>query len=214
VAGAEAPTPPSTAALVKASVVAAAGAAAILLTLVLPAEYGVDPLGAGKALGLDVLAPTAASSSPVPPPEGELPVPVQQGSFALYPVEYKVDSRELTLGPYEYVEYKYHLVQNATMLFSWEASGDVLHDFHGDRDGAPPDAAESYDGQPRREADGSFVAPFSGIHGWFWENPGADTITIRLITAGFYSAAHEFHYDGSRQSREVRGLDAIARNDE
>ncbi len=96
------------------------------------------------------------------------------------------------------------------MLFSWAASGDVLHDFHGDRDGAAANAAESFDGRPRREADGSFAAPFSGIHGWYWENPGASTVTVRLATAGFYTEAHEFHYDGTRQARDVRSLDTIA----
>jgi hypothetical protein len=107
------------------------------------------------------------------------------------------------------LEYKYQLAENAVMLFSWVASGDVMHDFHGDRDGAPANAAVSYDRQPRRQADGSFTAPFSGIHGWFWENPGGTTITVRVTTAGFYIGAHEFHYDGTRQSREVRGLDTI-----
>jgi hypothetical protein len=135
---------------------------------------------------------------------------VQEGVVALYPGEYQYDSREFLLGPYEYLEYKYHLAQDATMLFSWTASGDVVHDFHGDRDGAPANAAESFDNQPRRRADGSFTAPFSGIHGWYWENPGGSAITVRLTTAGFYTAAHEFHYDGTRLPREVRGLDTIA----
>ena len=67
--------------------------------------------------------------------------------------------------------------------------------------------------QPRRRADGSFTAPFSGIHGWFWVNPGADTITVRVTTAGFYTAAHDFSFDGTRQGREVRGLDSIAVGD-
>jgi hypothetical protein len=151
----------------------------------------------------------AGAFAPVPPPEGDTLAPLQQGAFALYPGEYKFDARELVLGPYEYVEFKYHLAKDATMLFSWTADGDVMHDFHGDPDGAPADAAQSYDKQPRRRADGSFTAPFSGIHGWFWENPGGETITVRLTTAGFYTAAHQFRFDGTRQTREVRALDTI-----
>ena len=100
--------------------------------------------------------------------------------------------------------------QGATMLFSWRASGDVMHDFHGDREGqSGATAAQSYDARPRREADGSFEAPFAGIHGWFWENPGGETITIRLTTAGFYSSAHQFRFDRTRFEREVRALDTI-----
>ena len=198
---------PSLGGLAKAAGVSLLVAAVLLVTVVLPAEYGIDPFGVGGALGLATLSQPLA---PVPPPEGDTLAPVQEGLVALYPGEYRYDSREFVLGPYEYLEYKYRLAENATMLFSWTASGDVLHDFHGDRDGAPANEAQSYDRQPRRRADGSFTAPFSGIHGWFWENPAGTTITVRVTTAGFYTGAHEFHYDGTRLPREVRELDTIS----
>ena len=200
---------PTAASLAKAIGAAALVAAVVLVIAVLPAEYGIDPLGAGKALGLASISQAAVEAVP-PPPVGDTFAPVQQGAVALYPGEFKVDSREFVLGPYEYIEYKYHLGKDASMFFSWNASGNVVHDFHGDADGAPASAAQSYDKNPRRRADGSFTAPFSGIHGWFWENPGGDSITVRLTTAGFYTAAHEFHFDGTRRPRDVRALDSIA----
>lgn len=192
--------------IAKAVVISTLAASVILVTAVLPAEYGIDLVGTGRALGLDVLS-GAGALAPVPPPQGDALAPMQEGQVALYPAAYRYDARELTLGPYEYLEFKYRLAEGATMLFAWTASGAVLHDFHGDRDGAPANAAVSYDQRPRREAYGSFAAPFSGIHGWYWENPGAATITVRLTTAGFYTEAHEFHYDGTRVVREVRALD-------
>lgn len=198
----------STRALVKAIALALTLASVLLVAIVLPAEYGVDPLGTGDALGLTALS--APVLAPIPPPEGEDLAPVSMGAVALYPGEYKFDSREIVLGPYEYVEFKYHLAKDATMLFSWTASGDVVHDFHGDPDGASADAAQSFDKAPRRRADGSFTAPFTGIHGWYWENPEGETITIRLNTAGFYTSAHQFRFDGTRQAREVRALDTIS----
>jgi hypothetical protein len=199
---------PSLRTLAVASVISLVVAALVLVTAVLPAEYGIDPLGTGRMLGFTALS-QAGAVTPVPPPQGESLAPVPQGAFALYPGEYKFDSREFVLGPYEYVEYKYHLVKDATMLFSWTADGDVVHDFHGDPEGAPANSEQSYDKQPRRRADGSFTAPFSGIHGWFWENPGGETITVRVTTAGFYTSAHEFHFNGTRQDRQVRALDSI-----
>jgi hypothetical protein len=199
---------PSARALIQATVLAFTVAMIVLVTVVLPAEFGVDPLGTGRMLGVSALS--GAAIAPVPPPEGEALAPTQIGQVALYPGEYKLDSREIVLGPYEYVEFKYHLEKGATMLFSWTANGAVVHDFHGDPDGASSSAAQSYDKEPRQRADGSFVAPFSGIHGWFWENPGGETVTIRLTTAGFYASAHQFRYDGTRQAREVRALDSIA----
>ena len=198
----------SSSGIAKAIIISTLAASVLLVTVILPAEYGVDPLGAGRALGLDVLS-GVGELAPVPPPQGDTLAPVQEGQVALYPAAYRYDAREVTLGPYEYLEFKYRLAEDATMLFAWSASGSVLHDFHGDRDGAPANAAVSYDSQPRREAYGSFAAPFSGIHGWYWENPGGSTVTVRLTTAGFYTEAHEFHYDGTRLEREVRSLDTL-----
>ncbi len=89
------------------------------------------------------------------------------------------------------------------MVFAWKANGDLVHDFHGDADGASAETAQSYDKEPHRQANGSFVAPFSGIHGWFWENPGDEPVTITLTTAGFYTSAHEFHMDRKRFRHDV-----------
>ena len=114
--------------------------------------------------------------------------------------------------PVQYVEFKYHLGKDAVMLFSWSADGNVLQDFHGDPDGAAG-AAQSYDKKPRRKSDGMFTAPFSGIHGWYWENPGAEPVTIKVTTAGFYTTAHEFTMKNTREERHVRGIDAIPVSD-
>lgn len=46
------PDLPSARSLARATLVAIAVAAALLLTVVLPAEYGIDPTGAGRVLGL------------------------------------------------------------------------------------------------------------------------------------------------------------------
>jgi hypothetical protein len=202
------PLAPSARTLALASLVAVLAAVALLLIAVLPAEYGIDPLGTGKALGLLALS-QAGDREPVPPPLGTALVPVQEGNIALYPGEYKVDSRVFVLGPYEYVEFKYHLGKDAVMLFSWSADGDVLQDFHGDPDGAQASATQSYDKQPRRKSAGTFMAPFSGIHGWYFENPGADTVTVKVTTAGFYTTAHQFTMRGTREERHVQGVEAI-----
>jgi hypothetical protein len=204
---------PSAKTLAIASALAVSGAIVILLTAVLPAEYGIDPLGIGRRLGFFAMS-QAAAPEPVAPPTGAALAPVQEGNVGLYPGPYKVDSRTFVLGPYEYLEFKYHLAKDATMLFSWEADGNIQQDLHGDRDGVKGDeATTSYDKTPRRKADGSFTAPFSGIHGWFWENPAGESVTVKLTTAGFYTTAHEFHSDRTRYVREVQSLTAIPATD-
>jgi hypothetical protein len=202
------PQAPSAKTLAIASGIALAAAGIVLMTAVLPAEYGIDPLGTGRALGFSALS-RAGAADPVPPPQGAVLAPTPDGQIALYPGEFKVDSRSFELGPYEYVEFKYHLAKEAEMLFSWSADGNVMQDFHGDRDGGDKDATQSYDKQPRRKSDGSFTAPFSGIHGWYWENPGGETVTVKVATAGFYAAAHQFTMTGKREDRQVRGVEVI-----
>ena len=194
--------------LLKATVAAFAVAAVLLVAVVLPAEYGVDPTGVGTALGLTAIASPALA--PVPALQGGTLAPTALGPIDLYPGQYKFDARAIVLGPYEYVEFKYQLAEGATMLFSWSADGDVMHDFHGDREGAASDAAQSFDAAPRRQADGSFTAPFSGIHGWYWENLGGTPVTVTLHTAGFYTIGHQFNSDRTRRTHEVRALETIS----
>jgi hypothetical protein len=162
-----------------ATAVAFAVAAMLLVTIVLPAEYGIDPLGTGRLLGLTALADGTT------------------GAISPQPGEYKLDSNEFVLGPYEFIEYKYRLEKGGVMIFSWEATADVIYDFHSEPDGAPEGYAESFDKSTVARAHGTYTAPFSGIHGWLWENPGAETVTVKLTTAGFYSAAQEFRDNDS-----------------
>jgi hypothetical protein len=101
--------------------------------------------------------------------------------------------------------------KGATMLYTWTAAAGVHHDMHGEHpaEGGGEPVAESYDKSDRKEAHGSFTAPFTGIHGWFWENPGGEPINIRLTTGGFYSGAVEIRSDRTRHPHELKGPDAV-----
>lgn len=165
--------------------VAFAIAAAIVVAFVLPAEYGRDPLGTGRTLGLIRI------SSPPPPASPEPPA-----------TEYRVDGTQFVLGPYEFVEYKYRLAEGAVMLYTWSATAAVIHEFHGDPD-SNPDAPVSFEKKDRRQASAAFTAPFAGIHGWYWENPGAEPVTITLTSAGFYTSAIELRSDRTRRVHEL-----------
>src|SRR5829696_4132508 len=96
-----APPVPSARTLAAASAAALLAAAIILVVAVLPAEYGIDALGTGKALGFSGLS-QAGRAEPVPPPHGTVLAPVPNGPVSLYPSDYKVDSRTFALGPYEF----------------------------------------------------------------------------------------------------------------
>jgi hypothetical protein len=184
-------------------------AAVILLTIVLPAEYAIDPLGIGRRLGLTQMSAPRLTPVENLTGDGVALTPVQNGPVGQYPAEYKFDVVEIALEPYEYVEYKYHLEKGASMLYAWTATAPLIHDLHGEPDGGSG-AEESFDKQDRKDAYGSLTAPFSGIHGWYWENPGGDAITIRLTSAGFYSSALEIRSDRTRRLRNLRPLETLS----
>lgn len=198
---------PSTLALAKATMIALLGATAILVTVVLPAEYGIDPLGTGGVLGLTGMSrPVSASPSEERFAGATAVTPAVEGPLAHHSAEYKVDSAEFKLGPYEYVEYKYRLEKGASMLYSWAASSDVVHDLHGQPNGDPRPPEQSFDKRTRRQAHGALTAPFSGVHGWYWENLGGETVTVTLTTAGFSSAAQETRIDGTSVLHELKSI--------
>jgi hypothetical protein len=175
--------------------IALAVALLILFVAVLPAEYGIDPLKTGAALGLTQLA-----AAPEKAPAGAAPkAPVQTGVYTAQPAVYKVDSEDLSLRPGEGVEIKYHMQKGAGMVYAWKASGNVAFEFHGEPDNKPnKDYFESYELDDKIGKDhsfGAFTAPTTGIHGWFWENKTKKEVMIHLTTAGFYDSA-KMYSDG------------------
>ena len=201
--------------LIRTTAIALVIAGVMLVTVVLPAEYGVDPVGTGHWLGLtEIAAPTLAPAEPLNQAGAAL-APAQKGPLGIYPGEFKFDVYEIALAPYEYVEYKYRLEKGAMMLYAWSATGALRHDQHGERAAGAGDepAEESFDKEDRRQANGSLTAPFAGIHGWYWENPGAETITIRLTSAGYYTSAIEIRSDRTRRTRTLKAIDTLHTGD-
>ena len=189
------PSGPSGRTLAKATIVSIIGAGVLLVSIVLPAEYGIDPLGTGRALGLAHLSGAAAET--IQPAAGG-PVFSQSGG-------HKTDTREFKLGPYEYIEFKYELDTGATLLYDWKATAPVTFNFHTDPAGKPKEASESFEKGEAVEKHGAYVAPYPGIHGWYWENPTGEDITVRLSTIGFFNSAKEFHHDGTTRTFELPG---------
>jgi hypothetical protein len=180
---------PSAGRIAAATGVALLVAAVVLVTAVLPAEYGIDLVGTGKLLGLVQLADA------------------RPGVLTAQPGEYRVDKIEFVLGPFESVEYKYRIEQGGSMLFSWQSTGQVVAELHSEPDGAPKGYAETFDKQQGTAQHGTYTAPFSGIHGWYWENVDKKDVRIILTTAGFYSKALEFSGGGTfdHEVRDLRG---------
>jgi hypothetical protein len=186
------PAPPSRRKLLTAVTLAAAGAALLLVTIVLPAEYGIDPLGTGEALGLVVLSGPAAE------------IPVRSDGLIAQDAEYHVDRITFDLEPGEFVEYKYRLEAGRAMVYAWTATAPVRTEMHSEADGAPEGTAEFFEvEESTRGRSGSYVAPFPGIHGWYWLNEGDAPASVTLHAAGFFDESAEFR-EGTSGPRRRR----------
>ena len=153
----------------------ALGVAFVLLVgFVLPAEYGKDPTGLGGMLGLTGLAD-------LPPP-----------ALSKQAHSYHRDNSSFTLAPYESLEYKYELNEGAGLVFAWAADGELEFDFHAEPLGADEGFAESFDIGHGERRNGTYIAPFTGEHGWFWENRGTEVVTVTLNASGFSEGAREY----------------------
>ena len=180
---------PSKSALAKAAGIALLVALLLLFTVVLPAEYGFDPLKTGAALRLTGISQTPEVKRGAAP----TPAPGKMGVYRAEPGIYKVESEDFTLSPGEGMEMKYHMQKGAEMVYAWKANGKLTYEFHGEPDQKPTkDYFESYelDDKVGKDASyGSFTAPTTGIHGWFWQNKGKKDVQFHLTVAGFFDSA-------------------------
>ncbi|MDZ4079751.1 MULTISPECIES: hypothetical protein [Hydrocarboniphaga] len=168
--------------LLKATAIALAGAAVLLVTTVMPAEFGVDPTGIGKVLGLSALhASEASAASPASTvPNTEMAVIANEAPF-------QTKEMMLVLQPNEGAEIKAAMREGDSFVFTWKAEGGAVNfDMHGE----PPNAGDQFSSYWRdREqtaAHGNFIAPFDGAHGWYWSNKGTQPVTVIVRVSGFF----------------------------
>jgi hypothetical protein len=183
--------------------VAAIVAAVILLVAVLPAEYGIDPTGIGRVLGLDELNAPASRTIEVRDVIGgnervrevEIPAfnePVPLPNPAVHQVEDRpIQTRTMavTLDVDQETEVKTVLRASKVIEYTWKTDGGLVYcDMHGHDPAAGQEFFVRYreDQEGATEATGSLVAPFDGEHGWYWLNLHDGPVTITLTVTGFF----------------------------
>ena len=211
---------PSARRLLRSTILALVAALVILVTMVLPAEYGIDPTGIGRVLGLAEMgeikgqlaeeaeadrqqhaerAETARKQSMLDQTLGFFFASAhaqtsEDGTAALEtgPAEPQ-DRFVVTLAPGGYVEAKLIMDAGAVASYRWQAEGGLInYDLHGHgREGE----SESYDkGRGVSDRSGTFTAAFAGEHGWFFRNRDKQDLTLTFEVQGDYS---EFRQAGA-----------------
>lgn len=196
---------PTSRQLIASTLVAIAGAAAILFTVVLPSEYGIDPTGAGRAFGLtemgeikvqlaqeaaaDRVSETSKASDEAVasgvPTVGQRIAPAQADTQSP-DAAVRSDQTEVVLKPGQGAEVKVAAAKGARIEFDWSVRGGIVnYDTHAD---APGISYHGYGkGKQSGGETGTLVAAFDGKHGWFWRNRTENTVTIILKTTGAYT---------------------------
>lgn len=191
---------PSPRALLRSTLIAMAGAAMLLVTVVLPAEYGVDPTGLGRVLGLTqmgkiklALAREAEAHQAAEAAARGTPAPVvPSGEFgpqaALTDSDGRSDVTTLTLGPNEGREIKMVMREGSRANYSWATVGGLVNfDMHAEPSAGPSGSYHTYGKSNGVGSDsGVLIAAFDGNHGWYWRNVGEDSVTVTLHTRGEY----------------------------
>jgi hypothetical protein len=184
----------SKALLMRGMLAAVVVAGLVLTAAVLPAEYGIDPTGIGQAIGLKGLSSKADGNTKSATAQAVVDVDslahTQKTVVAKQKVAYRSDIREVFLAPGKGLEIKTHLAKGATLIYSWKTKDGekISHDFHGDPVNAKNDEFESFIEEKNvSESNAALIAPFTGVHGWYWKNNGAAPVTILLQASGFYT---------------------------
>ena len=193
---------PDSKSLVKATSIAVVAALVILVTIVLPAEYGIDPTGIGAATGLTALNAEAVQVIEITDVIGgnevlrevEIPAfgePTPLPNPAVFQDEAEppqTRTMQVVIPGDAETEVKMVLQEGKVAVYSWSVDqGDIYVDFHGHDPSFGPDFFVRYKEQQEGSGNsGSLTAPFSGEHGWYWLNYNENEVTVTLTITGYF----------------------------
>ena len=189
---------PSTAKLIKSTVLAVVAAGILLVTVVMPSEYGIDPTGVGHALGLKRMGEIKASLAEEAAADAAKDAQVAETSSVVKetapPVQADSENTTMqshensfTLAPNEGTEIKVAMAKGAKVDYVWKTDGGKANfDVHGDSEVHKIDYHSYYKGADVKRK-GTLEAAFDGNHGWFWRNRTNEPLTITIKTNGEYT---------------------------
>ena len=185
---------PSKRQLNRATLIAMGVAAIVLVTTVLPAEYGVDPTGIGRALGLTPMGEMKRAAAAAPEAETEAEA-ADNGDILLdeEPASTapaaggSVGRVQLTLAPGQGEEVKATMNAGDEFTYDWSTGGPVIRfELHGEPIPAKGDEFTSFEKGSSEGAKGKFRAPFNGTHGWYWRNNTNSSVTVTVSATGTF----------------------------
>ena len=192
---------PSTGKLIKSTILAAITAGVLLVTVVMPAEYGIDPTGVGNAIGLkrmgEIKTSLAEEAAQDAAKDAQAAVVVEASSkpepqVVMEAAPTQSHEMSVTLAPDEGTEIKVAMQKGAKVDYVWETNGGKANfDVHADSKELDIDY-HNYSKGSDVKSKGTLVAAFDGSHGWFWRNRTKEPLTITIKTNGEYSSIKRY----------------------
>ena len=127
-------------------------------------------------------------------PSDWIDVAMPNGVFYQQQFEFSSDLIEIPLLAQQDLEYMVDMKQGGSISYHWKADNLpnptlLLAEFHGHtiRTSDAPGEVMFYKEGRNESSEGYIVAPFAGIHGWYFSNESSEDINIVLNISGFYS---------------------------
>lgn len=207
---------PSTAKLIRSTILAAIVALVLLVTVVMPAEYALDPTGAGRLLGLTEMGEIKEQLAEEAAADAEAEMVAVQSSSTQGPQEVAEPAEESVSAPEADVtaaepepapepeaaesqwqdEVSVVLTPGEGTEFKLTMEEGAVARFSWASEGGPINydthgngsgQSISYEkGRGVPEDEGELEAAFTGDHGWFFRNRNDNEITLVLRTGGDY----------------------------
>ena len=121
-------------------------------------------------------------------------IPLKDGTYRQYQAIHRTDTVDIPVRPNGgEIEYMVQMKQGASLVYSWRAVDiaapeKLSSEFHGHTDRTPGTTGTLifYRKATGATENGSLVAPFDGIHGWYLKNDTDRPVVVRLTLSGFY----------------------------
>lgn len=208
---------PSSAQLLKSTIIAIGLSATVLVTVVLPSEYGIDPTGIGKVLGLKEMGEIKSQLADEAEADRQRSSRSEDGSVSVATgqqasvigrflasliaspayahdgqdqYDRQTDETTWVLVPGEGMEVKLEMHKGDVVEFGWKTGGAVVNfNLHGEAEG---ESVTYEKGRAVTGKTGQFQALFDGEHGWWWRNRTGEDVTIILRTSGRYGDIKQY----------------------
>jgi hypothetical protein len=205
---------PSTNRLIRSTILAAVTSIVILVTVVMPAEYGIDPTGVGSLIGLkkmgEIKASLAKEEAEYKAKKSGANLETKQVETTKPEVSKKVEAKvedtvaptpkptdsspntmnhetKFTIAPDQGAEIKLEMNKGKKVQYTWSTDGGKANfDTHADSEKLNIDYYPYIKGSEQSK-EGEIEAAFDGFHGWSWRNRTSSPIVITLKTKGEYT---------------------------